>query len=65
MKPILIFDLVDTLVAGFARFVEVLAPQLHVPGSEILAGLGGAPLAALVEGRIPDRGNCKSLRFGI
>jgi HAD superfamily hydrolase (TIGR01509 family) len=54
MKPILIFDLADTLVKGFASFVEALAPQLHVPGPEVLAGLGGAPLVALVEGRIPE-----------
>jgi hypothetical protein len=29
MKPILIFDLADTLVKGFASFVDALAPQLH------------------------------------
>ena len=54
MKPILIFDLADTLVAGFASFVKALAPQLHVPGPEVLAGLGGEPWVALVEGRIPE-----------
>jgi HAD superfamily hydrolase (TIGR01509 family) len=54
MKPILIFDLADTLVAGFASIVEALAPRLNLPGPEILAGLGGEPLVALVEGRLSE-----------
>ena len=52
MKTILIFDLADTLVEGYASFAEVLSPRLNVPGTDILAGLGGEPLVALMEGRI-------------
>jgi len=52
MKTILVFDLDDTLVEGFARFVEALSPRLDVPGIDILSGLGGDPLVAFVEGRI-------------
>ncbi len=51
MKTILIFDLADTLVEGFARFVETLSPRLNVLGTEVLSGLGGEPLVALMEGR--------------
>jgi HAD superfamily hydrolase (TIGR01509 family) len=51
MKTILIFDLADTLVAGFARFVEALSPRLNVPGTDVLSGLGGEPLVTLMEGR--------------
>jgi HAD superfamily hydrolase (TIGR01509 family) len=54
MKTILIFDLADTLVEGYARFVEALSPQLNVPGPEVLSGLGGEPLVTLVEGRIAE-----------
>jgi HAD superfamily hydrolase (TIGR01509 family) len=54
MKTILIFDLADTLVAGFARFVEVLSPRLNVLDTDVLSGLGGEPLVALMEGRIAE-----------
>jgi len=54
MKTILIFDLADTLVEGFTSFVGALSPRLNVPGTEVLSGLGGEPLVALVEGRIAE-----------
>jgi len=54
MKTILIFDLADTLVTGFSRFVEALSPRLNVPGPDVLSGLGGEPLVALMEGRIAE-----------
>jgi HAD superfamily hydrolase (TIGR01509 family) len=54
MKAILIFDLADTLVAGFARFVEALSPRLNVPRPEVLSGLSGELLVALMEGRIAE-----------
>ncbi len=54
MKTILIFDLADTLVEGFSSFVEALSPRLNLPGTDVLSGLGGEPLVALMEGRIAE-----------
>jgi HAD superfamily hydrolase (TIGR01509 family) len=54
MKKILIFDLADTLIEGFAHFTEVLSTRLNLAMSAIISGLGGEPLVALTEGRIAE-----------
>jgi HAD superfamily hydrolase (TIGR01509 family) len=54
MKTILIFDLADVLIEGFGSFVKALSTRLSLPATEVIPGVGGAPLVALTEGRISE-----------
>jgi HAD superfamily hydrolase (TIGR01509 family) len=54
MKTILIFDLADVLIEGFDSFVKALSTRLSLPATEVIPGMGGAPLVALTEGRISE-----------
>jgi hypothetical protein len=54
MKTILIFDLADVLIEGFDSFVKTLSERLSLPATEVIPGVGGAPLVALTEGRISE-----------
>jgi HAD superfamily hydrolase (TIGR01509 family) len=54
MTKILIFDLADVLIEGFSSFVAGLSKRLSLATTDIVPGLGGAPLVALTEGRITE-----------
>jgi HAD superfamily hydrolase (TIGR01509 family) len=54
MKKILIFGLSDTLIEGLSHFTEVLSTRLNLATSDVIPGLGGEPLVALTEGKIPE-----------
>src|SRR5215510_9850465 len=54
MKTILIFDLADVLIEGFDSFVKALSKRLSLPVTDVILGVGGAPLVALTEGRISE-----------
>jgi HAD superfamily hydrolase (TIGR01509 family) len=54
MKTILIFDLADVLIEGFDSFVKALSTRLSLPATDVIPGVGGAPLVALTEGRISE-----------
>jgi FMN phosphatase YigB (HAD superfamily) len=50
-KPILIFDLADTLVGGLPFMTGPASKKLGVPEETIIPALVGDPLTALLEGR--------------
>jgi glucose-1-phosphatase len=54
MKNVLIFDLSEVLIEGLYGVVESLAKRLRIPQSDVLPGLGGEPLVALLEGRVSE-----------
>jgi HAD superfamily hydrolase (TIGR01509 family) len=54
MKRVLIFDLSEVLIEGLYGVVESLADRLDISASDVMPGLGGQPLVALLEGRVSE-----------
>lgn len=54
VQRVLIFDLAEVLIEGLYGVVEPLAHRLDMPQHDVIPGLGGEPLVALLEGRISE-----------